>query len=224
VIDPTGTPIQHFTAKPPRPADTNPNWVSYSDLSPTPLPPIAKFVSIWKVPPLPTDNTLSIYFFNGLEDVNAQNIFQPVLQWGPTIHGSIPGTWSVTSWYTGATGSPGFSSEIIPVAPGTQLTGVMEFDGKKWTCYFEGYPGTTLFADTIPDMQVAALALESYTSTAGVPSNLTLSGPPVSFQVTALAIVSGDALAGYQWAPYGQWPPSVQNSAAQSGQVTTSYS
>lgn len=89
---------------------------------------------------------------------------------------------------------------------------------------FEGYSGATLLVDTLPDMQIASLALESYTATQGVPSNLTHSGPPVSFQVTGLATVSGEALAAFQWAPYGQWPPSVQNSVPQSGRVTMAYS
>jgi hypothetical protein len=223
VMDSNYTTIRHFAAKLALLADVNPNWVSFSDLSPTPLPAVSRFASSWKVPPLPTDSSLSIFFFNGLEEMSGQNILQPVLQWGPTVHGGIPGTWSIASWYVGSAGSPAFSSEAIPVVPGTQLTGVIEFNGTNWSCYFEGFPGTTLLVDTLPDMQVASLTLESYTATQGVPSDLTLSGPPVSFQVTALATISGKSLAGFQWAPYGQWTPSIQSSAPQSGRVTVAY-
>ncbi len=224
LIDPQGKVAQHFARASALPAEDNPNWVSYSDLTPAPLPAINRFVSVWTVPPLPSDGTILIYFFNGLEESSGQNILQPVLQWGPTPHGTIAGSWSIASWYVGDSTSPAFSSKAIAVAPGTQLTGVMEFDGSSWNCYFRGYDASTLEVDTLPDMQVASLTLEAYANGDAVPTNLTLPGPPVSFQVTGLTTVSGDALATCQWSPYGQWPPTVNAAAAQSGRIATAYS
>jgi hypothetical protein len=225
VIDPSGRTIQHFAAAAPAPApaDGNPNWLSYGELTGEPLDPVAQFVGTWTVPPPPADNTLIVYFFNGLEDATGGTILQPVLQWGQTPHGGIAGSWSIASWYVGSSGSPAFSSEQIAVAPGTVLTGSMELAANLWTCHFVAYPGATLQVDSLPAMQVAALTLEAYTATGGVPANLTLSNPPVSFQVIGLATVSGNALAGSQWAPYGQWLPTIGASSPQSGQVTVAY-
>ena len=66
LIDPQGKVAQHFARASALPAEDNPNWVSYSDQR-APLPAINRFVSVWTVPPLPSDGTILIYFFNGLE-------------------------------------------------------------------------------------------------------------------------------------------------------------
>jgi hypothetical protein len=214
--------VEHFPAKRPIPAEGNPNWLSFSDLTGSPVPPISRFVSTWTAPPAPADQTLTIYFFNGLEGPGGENILQPVLQWGSTAHGAIPGSWSIASWYVGGAGSPAFSSEAIPVDPGVNLTGVMELDGTTWNCYFDGFPGTSLLVDDIPDMAIAALTLEAYAGEA-VPDDVTLDGAPVSFQVTALDVVAGGDLSQCQWSSYGEWPAVVNTSAPQSGKVTIAY-
>jgi hypothetical protein len=216
-----GETLKQIGRSAPEPADTNPNWLSYSDLTGDPVPPITRFVSTWKVPGPPTNGGLSIFFFNGLEDVNGDNILQPVLQWGSTAHGAITGSWSIASWYVGGTGSPAFSSEAIPVKPGVELTGTMVFDGTTWTCGFDGYPATSLLVDRLPDMQEAALTLEAYAGNA-VPGDVTLRDP-VSFRVASLTVAAGADLSQCQWSPFGQWPAIVANGAPNAGQVTIAY-
>lgn len=222
ITDASGAAVRHFPAAAPIPADTNPNWLSYSDLTGSPVPPLAKFIGSWTVPDLPTNQNLSIFFFNGLEDAEGQNILQPVLQWGSTAHGAITGSWSIASWYAGSSNAPAFSSEAIPIDPGTALTGVMELNGAVWTCYFENFPGTTLVVDSVPDMVVAALTLEAYLGNA-VPTDVSLGGPPVSFQVSDLTAAPGEDLSQTQWSPFGQWPAVVNTSTAQEGNVTIAY-
>ena len=137
-------------------------WITYTYWTNSSATPISYFNTNWTVPPAPAVNSgQTIFLFNGLQ--NANNILQPVLQWGPSAAGG-GNYWAIANWYVG---NNTVYSNLIPVAPGTNLQGIMSLIGGggstySYTSAFAGYPSITLTVNNIPKLYWAAESLEAY--------------------------------------------------------------
>ncbi|WP_212003842.1 hypothetical protein [Chitinophaga sp. HK235] len=137
-------------------------WITYTYWTNNTSSAISYFNTNWTVPPAPAVNSgQTIFLFNGLQ--NANNILQPVLQWGPSAAGG-GNYWAIANWYVGL--GTAYSS-LIPVAPGTNLQGVMSLIGgsgstRSYTSAFTGYPSITLTVNSVPTLYWAAESMEAY--------------------------------------------------------------
>ena len=176
---------------------SNPGWVADAAYQNTSGAPIQIFASTWIVPnpPSQNDNQL-IYLFNGLEQAaNSPGILQPVLQWGYSDYGGGP-FWSVASWYVMPDNSA-FRTPLIPVNPGTVLTGRMTLTGQgggvfNYDCEFVGIAGTTLHASSISELAWCYETLEAYNITGNVDypvdPSVRFSNIPIQTTAGALAV------------------------------------
>lgn len=137
-------------------------WITYTYWTNSSTTPISYFNTNWTVPPAPAVNSgQTIFLFNGLQ--NANNILQPVLQWGPSAAGG-GNYWAIANWYVG---NNTVYSNLIPVTSGTNLQGIMSLIGGSgsrysYTSAFAGYPSITLTVNNIPKLYWAAESLEAY--------------------------------------------------------------
>ncbi|KAF7313105.1 hypothetical protein MKEN_00996400 [Mycena kentingensis (nom. inval.)] len=145
------------------------SFVSWLDTSTDPIDPIEIFKAEWDVPPLPAVYSgQTIFMFPGLEPDSFDSIVQPVLQYGVSAIGGGR-FWARASWYVFGN-SQFFSDGLVPVNPGTHLTGSINFVPPQQSpgTYFSKFEfdgthiATTLAVDHVPKMTWAAIALEAY--------------------------------------------------------------
>lgn len=140
-------------------------WITYTYWTNNTGSAISYFSTSWTVPPAPAVNSgQTIFLFNGLQ--NANNILQPVLQWGPSAAGG-GNYWAIANWYVGTNT---VYSSLIRVNPGTNLQGVMSLIGgsgstRSYTSVFTGYPSINLTVNNIPTLYWAAESMEAYSVT-----------------------------------------------------------
>jgi hypothetical protein len=132
--------------------------------------PFTFFSAKWIVPSPPKASDQLLYLFNALmgEDVLENgnffnHIVQPVLQWGLSPSGGGK-YWAISNWYVND--QDYFYDSLIVVNPGTILQGILKqtpsFNGRfSYYSSFYGYP-TGLQIDSLPPLQLAYIALESY--------------------------------------------------------------
>ncbi len=109
----------------PTPALPDIAWIENSQWRNGGTNPIISFTTSWIVPPVPTsDDSQTVFLFNGMQPDNAAHILQPVLQWGSSGAGGGK-YWSIANWYADGQNGAAVKSNVIQVAPGTVLTGVM---------------------------------------------------------------------------------------------------
>jgi hypothetical protein len=116
-------------------------------------------------PPHDTDQT--IFLFDGVQDGTTPSsyIIQPVLQWGPSAAGG-GSFWAVTNWYV--VGNSAFYGSLIPVDPGTSLTGVVfrtgfTDSGYNYNSSFAGIDeSSSIDVNGVPPGTWAAETLEAY--------------------------------------------------------------
>jgi hypothetical protein len=179
-------------------------WKSWVDWQSEAGTPIATFVASWVVPPAPTvANGQLIYLFNGLQDSAADNILQPVLQWGTSPAQGSGNAWGLASFWVGQKNDPMFCSEWVPVASGTSVTGRMTVVAQdnglfSTSCQFDGYPGTRLTAEDLPSLTDCVLTLEAYGTGPNAPY------PDVrNTAFTAVNLTAGGAIPPVNWTAYG---------------------
>ena len=189
-------------------------WITYGSWTNATGTPVSRFTTNWVVPPEPsTDNGQTIFLFNGIQ--NSTNIYQPVLQWGPSAAGG-GSDWRVASWYVdGASGSTFFSS-LVRVNVGDVLTGVMTLTGQSPTgfsydCFFQGIANTSLPVMNIQELTWLIETLECYGMT--VCSDYPNTGKTA---MSAIGIQTGATTPTVTW--------TVNNAVTDCGQHTTIFS
>lgn len=132
--------------------------------------PATFFSAKWIVPSPPKMNDQLLYLFTALmgwdvmDNGNYFNhILQPVLQWGLSPAGG-GNYWAINNWYVNDQGF--FYDSLIVVNSGDILQGVLKETSVvnnrfSYSSCFYGYP-TQLQIDSLPQLQQAYLALESY--------------------------------------------------------------
>jgi len=140
-------------------------WIAYAGWTNDTGHPVTLFSTMWKVPPAPkTNHNQVIFLFSGIQ--NSTNIYQPVLQWGPSAAGGGP-YWAVASWYVDGQQGPAFHTNLVQVEPGTVLTGVMTLSGQNnnlfsYDCVFKGIADTSLPVSNIQQLTWNIETLEAY--------------------------------------------------------------
>ncbi len=140
-------------------------WITYASWTNDTGTPVSSFSTTWVVPPEPsTRNDQTLFLFNGIQ--NASMIYQPVLQWGPSAAGGGD-RWSVASWYADGQTGVSFHSDLVDVAVGDVLTGVMTrtgagSTGHNYSCVFTGLPDTSLPIENVPELTWCIQTLEAY--------------------------------------------------------------
>jgi hypothetical protein len=153
----------------PTPALPDIAWIENSQWRNGGANPIISFTTSWIVPPAPTsDDSQTVFLFNGLQPDDAAHILQPVLQWGSSGAGGGK-YWSIANWYADGQGGTAVNSSVIQVAPGTVLTGVITCTqqtatGFDYTCKFVGYPSIDVSVTDAPQLTWAFETLECYGS------------------------------------------------------------
>jgi hypothetical protein len=94
------------------------SWIEYASIHET--NDYEEVYSQWTVPPTPASNDgQTLYFFNGLEDINdVVSIIQPVLGW----NGNGLSNWSIAAWNCCPSGTTNEATPE-PVNPGDQIEG-----------------------------------------------------------------------------------------------------
>jgi len=94
------------------------SWIEYASIHGT--ADYEEVYSQWTVPPTPASNDgQTLYFFNGLEDINdVVSIIQPVLGW----NGNGLSGWSIAAWNCCPSGTTNEATPE-PVNPGDQIEG-----------------------------------------------------------------------------------------------------
>ncbi len=137
-------------------------WISYASWTNGTGRPITSFVTTWTVPQAPmTQGNQTIFLFNGIQ--NANWIYQPVLQWGPSAAGGGK-YWTVASWYVGP---QAFHSPLVKVSEGATLVGVMTLGGQVgggfwYDCEFLGIADTNLPIQNVQQLTWCCETLEVY--------------------------------------------------------------
>jgi hypothetical protein len=140
-------------------------WITYASWTNTTGHPLTSFRTTWVVPPAPsTQSGQTIFLFNGIQ--NSTMIYQPVLQWGPSAAGG-GNSWTVASWYVDGQGGPAFHTNLVNVAIGQTLIGVMTLTGSSgsqfsYSCDFQGIAGTSLPVTNIQQLTWCIETLECY--------------------------------------------------------------
>ena len=136
--------------------ETYHDGASYTSADLPPGDTIKSFSTSWIVPSTPPRDS-TIFWWNGLD----RGALQPVLQWEN-------GSWTIANWYFN--NGNYHHGKFVPVAPGTQLTGVIELisfttDSFTYKESFVGYPA----ADVTFKRSTLATGLvecqEAYTNT-----------------------------------------------------------
>jgi hypothetical protein len=131
------------------PGGINPAWIAYGQWTGA-ASTITDFKTTWVVPPAPVaNNNQVIYIWNGLADINADNVMQPVLQWGYNfIFGG--NSWTLANWYvwTGTDGylRAAYNISATNVASGTSIQGEVSYNGQHGSDplssdYFSSFTG-----------------------------------------------------------------------------------
>jgi hypothetical protein len=140
-------------------------WITYGSWTNNTGTPVSRFTTNWVVPPAPsTNNGQTIFLFNGIQ--NSTNIYQPVLQWGPSAAGG-GGQWNVASWYVDGAGGTAFHTNLVGVNTGDVLNGVMTLTGQSpmgfsYDCFFQGIANTSLPVMNIQELTWLVETLECY--------------------------------------------------------------
>ena len=142
------------------------NWITFASWKPGQV--IAAFESSWRVPQPPTghDDQL-LYLFNGLQNEAADQILQPVLQWGVSPCGG-DNSWNVIPVFVQPSiGIQKPEAGLVAVAPGTLLTGyirlISEAGGRyRYECGFRNIPEATLTVENADPLVEAVEVLEAY--------------------------------------------------------------
>jgi uncharacterized protein YjdB len=127
---------------------------------------ITRFATTWIVPPAPSTYTgQTIFLFNGIQNTGPNfGILQPVLQYGPSAAGG-GNFWSIASWYV-TSGGDAFHTDLIQVAPGDTLVGLMRETASTtnfdYESSFDGRADTTLPIQNIASLHWANETLEAY--------------------------------------------------------------
>src|ERR1700722_14457054 len=98
-------------------------------------------------------------------DSAANDILQPVLQWGASSAGG-GNFWSVACWFIDSSGNA-FYHDPVPVNEGDTLVGVMFMTAQSgssfsYNCFFQGIDNTELVINNISELVVAPETLECY--------------------------------------------------------------
>lgn len=157
----------HETLDPRRviPFATIDGWVAYSGWTNNSGQPISRLATTWIVPPAPVNHgDQTIFLFNGIQ--NSTMIYQPVLQWGSSAAGGGK-RWSIASWYADGQTGLSFHTDLIDVAVGQSLTGIMTLTGQangkfNYDCVFQGIAGTSLPIMQVEELTWANETLEAY--------------------------------------------------------------
>jgi hypothetical protein len=189
-------------------------WITYASWTNSTGAPVSRFTTSWVVPPEPaTDNGQTIFLFNGIQ--NSTNIYQPVLQWGPSAAGG-GSEWNVASWYVDGAGGTTFFSTLVRVNVGDVLTGVMTLTGQSaagfsYDCVFQGIANTSLPVMNIQELTWLIETLECYGMT-------TCSDYPDTDKtaMSAIGIQTGAATPDVTW--------TVNNDVTDCGQHTMVFS
>ena len=153
----------------PTPALPDIAWIENSQWRNGGPNPIVSFTTSWIVPPVPASNdSQTVFLFNGMQPDDSSHILQPVLQWGSSGAGGGD-YWSIANWYADGQGGAAVKSSVIQVSPGTVLTGVMTCTqqtatGFDYTCKFVGYSSIDVTVTDAPQLTWAFETLECYGS------------------------------------------------------------
>ncbi len=137
-------------------SDSSKNYTAYAYWKNTTSYPINYFSTTWIVPDTPRirNDKQTIYIFNGLGSTQSgfADIIQPVLQWGS--NGLYGGNyWSVSNfflWVDASDSTYAAYSNSTTVAPGTNLTGVITYNGSLgYTTKFVGYNDSLVLTPTV---------------------------------------------------------------------------
>ena len=140
-------------------------WIAYAQWFNNTANPVSLFSTTWVVPVgPPEDDGQVIFLFNGIQ--NGTMIYQPVLQWGVSLAGG-ENHWTVASWYADGPGGPAFHTDLVPVAAGQTLIGLMQLTGSgpfgfSYTCEFQGIPNTKLPITNVNELRDCVQTLEAY--------------------------------------------------------------
>ena len=148
-------------------------WLTNSYWTNTNSSPIGSFFTAWIVPSAPTavfttnpniNLNQVLYIFNGIEQTNASDIIQPVLQYG-TNNAFGGNYWTISSWYI--YGLTVLHSPPTTVVPGTYIYGFIYLTAINGSNYnyqisFENYPNSVLNISNVPIQPEAVLTLEGY--------------------------------------------------------------
>jgi hypothetical protein len=151
----------------PDPGITDDGWIENSQWRNYAAQPIVYFSTRWIVPPAPSsDDSQTIFLFNGMQPDSAANILQPVLQWGSSRAGG-GSYWSITNWWADGQFGPATYQTPINVNPGDVLQGVMSCTGKSaagfnYLSSFVGYPALDVTATDSEELTWAYETLEAY--------------------------------------------------------------
>jgi hypothetical protein len=168
-VAPRGRPLMPHNVVAPLVGGVEPavvsGWITYVSWTNSTGNPVSNFTTNWVVPPAPsTDNGQTIFLFNGIQ--NSTNIYQPVLQWGPSAAGG-GSQWNVASWYVDGSGGTTFYTNLVGVNVGDVLTGVMTLTGQSpsgfsYDCFFQGIANTSLPVQNIQELTWLIETLECY--------------------------------------------------------------
>ena len=162
-------PSQGRRGQGPTPALPDIAWIENSQWQNTGADPVISVTTSWIVPPAPSsDDSQTVFLFNGMQPDDAAHILQPVLQWGGSGAGGGK-YWSIANWYADGQGGQSVHSTVKQVQPGTVLTGLMTCTqqtatGFDYTCKFAGYPGLDISVTDVPQLTWAFETLECYGS------------------------------------------------------------
>ena len=101
-------------------------WLEFSSFNAPPNPSGTYYTELtgqWTVPPAPTTNGPTLYFFNGLQPSDGSRILQPVLQWGPSPAGG-GFSWGIAAWFVRSDGTFA-ASTVAQVSSGDALAGTV---------------------------------------------------------------------------------------------------
>eukprot|EP01111_Echinosteliopsis_oligospora_P016475 TRINITY_DN6866_c0_g1_i1.p1 TRINITY_DN6866_c0_g1~~TRINITY_DN6866_c0_g1_i1.p1 ORF type:complete len:159 (-),score=38.05 TRINITY_DN6866_c0_g1_i1:6-482(-) len=97
-----------------------------------------------------------------MENIAADNIIQPVLQYGQSAAGGQPNQWYIGSWYVGQNSS--YHTNLTSVSPGDVLGGVMRLEADIF--YIESYVNgelvQSLSMKNLPAPDSIQVVLEAY--------------------------------------------------------------
>jgi hypothetical protein len=149
-------------------------WIENSQWRNGGTDPIVYFSTKWLVPPVPSSNdSQTVFLFNGMQPDSAAHILQPVLQWGGSGAGG-GNYWSITNWYADGQGGAAVTWPPIQVNVGDVLQGVMTCTGQSGTEYnytssFVGYSSVDVTVTDADELTWAYETLECYGSNYTLP-------------------------------------------------------
>lgn len=138
----------------PTPSIPDIGWIENSQWKNGGPNPIVYFSTKWVVPPEPSSNdSQTVFLFNGLQPDSAAHILQPVLQWGGSAAGG-GSFWSITNWYADGQGGAAVTHAPVQVNPGDVLQGIMTCTAHPATgyTYVSSFVGHSSLDVTVTDV------------------------------------------------------------------------